>query len=107
MIDLIFVNRFDMISKAVLFPQIADHAGIACSVEILCKRRSPKVIVKHQFNDMTSRDWSLFKSHLSEFRSDDSWSADFHCEALTNHIISGIDKFVPKISFKQKYADIP
>ena len=107
LIDLIFVNRFDLISKAVLFPQIADHAGIACSVEILCKRRSPKVIVKHQFNDMTSADWSLFKSHLAEFRSDDSWTADFHCEALTNHIISGIDKFVPKISFKQKYADIP
>ena len=102
-----FVNRFDMISKAVLFPQIADHAGVACSVEILCKRPRPRVIVKHQFNDITSANWSQFKTYLSEFKSDESWTTDFHCEALTNHIISGIDKFVPKISFKQKYADIP
>ena len=107
LIDLIFVNRFDMISKAVLFPQIADHAGVACSVEILCKRPRPRVIVKHQFNDITSANWSQFKTYLSEFKSDESWTTDFHCEALTNHIISGIDKFVPKISFKQKYADIP
>ena len=107
LLDLIFVNRFDMISKTVLFPQIADHLGVACSVEILCKRPRPKLIEKHLFNDMTSGNWSDFKSFLLEFESSENWSADIHCEALTNHIISGIEKFVPKTTFKQKFADIP
>ena len=107
LLDLIFVNRYDLISRTVLFPQIADHAGIGCSIEIICKRPRPKIIEKHLFSEMTSGNWSDFKSYLLEFQSSDSWTADFHCEALTNHIISGIEKFVPKTTFKQKFADIP
>ena len=96
-----------MISKAVLFPQIADHAGVVCSVDIICKRAREKIIVKHQFNDMTNDIWSQFKSYLLQFKSSDEWTTDYHCEALTNHIICGIEKYVPRTSFKQKYADIP
>ena len=107
LLDLIYVNRFDMISKAVLFPQIADHMGIACEANISCTRPRPRVIVKNQFSDMTSENWSNLKSYLLEFKSSESWTSDYHCEALTNHIISGIEKFVPKTTFKQKHVDIP
>ena len=34
-------------------------------------------------------------------------SADQHCESLTKHLILGIEKCVPKVTYTQRDIDIP
>ena len=107
LLDLIFVNFFDKVSKAVVFSNIADHNGIACALNLSCKKPKKKVIVKYNINQMTRESWLNMKSHFDNFQNTNTFSVDEHCSALTNHIISGIDKYVPKTSFREKSIDIP
>ena len=38
LIDVIYLDRFDLMDKAVVYSAVADHCGTAISFDILCKR---------------------------------------------------------------------
>ena len=96
---------FDKVSKAVVFSNIADHNGIACALNLSCKKPKKKVIVKYNINQMTRESWLNMKSRFDNFQNTNTFSVDEHCSALTNHIISGIDKYVPKIDSSVQQID--
>ena len=56
---------------------------------------------------MTRESWINLKTHLNLFSNPESLSSDEHCETLSNHLILGIEKYVPKITYTQKDVDIP
>ena len=56
---------------------------------------------------MTNDNWISFKSHLDDFSNPETLSADQHCESLTKHLILGIEKCVPKVTYTQRDIDIP
>ena len=93
--------------KAVVYSAVADHCGTAISFDILCKRPKLRVQERFQYEKMTSQNWNDFKSYLSDFICSESWTTDEHAESLSNYLINGISKFVPKATFTQKLMDIP
>ena len=107
LIDVIYVNRLDLVCKASVFSSIADHNGICFSFNINSKIPKKQNQERFQFNKMTHQNWVDFKSHLNDFKSCDIWTSDEHAEALSCHLLNGISKFVPKSSFTQKQLDIP
>ena len=107
LIDVIYLDRFDLMDKAVVYSAVADHCGTAISFDILCKRPKLRVQERFQYEKMTSQNWNDFKSYLSDFICSESWTTDEHAESLSNYLINGISKFVPKATFTQKLMDIP
>ena len=107
LIDTIFVDRFDKVCKASVFPAIADHCGTSVSFDIFCKQPEQRIQEKYQFEKMTNQMWLEFKTYLLQFKTTDSWDSNQHTEALTTYLVEGIKKFVPKVSLKQKTFDIP
>ena len=107
LIDVIYLDRFDIVSKASVSSAVSDHACIAVSFELLSKRPKKKVQEKFQFDKMTNENWSDLKSYLCDFKSFDTWSSDEHAEALTSYLVNGISKFVPKTTFTPKQLNIP
>ena len=57
LIDTIFVDRFDKVCKASVFPAIADHCGTSVSFDIFCKQPEQRVQEKYQFEKMTNQMW--------------------------------------------------
>ena len=107
LLDVIYIDRFDLVDKAVVYSGVSDHCGTAVSLDILCKRPVRKVQHRYQYDKMTNQNWSDFKSYLSDFKCIDTWSSDEHAEYLSNYLIDGITKFVPKTTFTPKLLDIP
>ena len=107
LLDVIYLDRYDLVDKAVVFSGVSDHSGTACSFEVSCKRPQQKVQHRFQYDKMNNQNWSDLKLYLSDFKCMDSWSTDEHAEKLSNHLIDGISKFVPKTTFTPKLIDIP
>ena len=107
LLDLFFVDRIDKASGACVWSNVADHNGISVSFDLDSKRPKQKTFEKYEFNQMTRENWISLKSHLDTFGNPDSLSVDAHCEALSKHLISGIEQFVPKVTYKQRNIDIP
>ena len=107
LIDLFFVDRIDKVNSACVFSNVADHNGISASFQLKSIRPSRKTFVKHDFKQMTRESWINLKTHLNLFNNPETLSSDEHCEVLSNHLILGIEKYVPKITYTQKEVDIP
>ena len=107
LIDLFFVDRIDKVSAACVHTNIADHCGISASFQLKSRRPIKKDIVKYEFNQIPRENWTNLKKYLDEFCDPENLSSDQHCVALSEHLISGIEKFVPKVIFKQKNINIP
>ena len=107
LIDLFYVDRYDKVSAACVWTNIADHNGISASFDLCSKRPQQKTFTKYEFNHMTKNNWDSFKSHLEDFSNPETLSTNQHCESLTKHLILGIEKFVPKITYKQRDINIP
>ena len=67
LIDLFFVDRFDKVSAACVWSNIADHNGISASFDLCSKRPKQRTFEKYEFNQMTNDNWISFKSHLDDF----------------------------------------
>ena len=107
LIDVIYVDRYDLVDKTLVYSAVADHCGTAVSYDILCKRPKLKVQERFQYEKMTNQNWNDFKAYLSDFECHDNWTTDEHAEALSCYLVNGISKFVPKTTFTQKLIDIP
>ena len=107
LIDHIWIDRVDLVTKACVFSQISDHCSLAAELDLICRKPKNKTIEKFNFSGMSAQNRLDLKSHLQAFKSSEHWSADQHCQELTNHLTDGLAKFVPKVKFKQKEIDIP
>ena len=91
--------------SAVLFPPLADHAGISVSLDISLTRPKTKKQTRYQFDNISNETWACLKQHFLSFQCLNEWSADDHAVALTDHLTYAIEKIVPKVSFNMKNKD--
>ena len=56
---------------------------------------------------MTQTQTLGLKNHIQTFIPNVEWTADEHAIALTNHLIFGLQNFVPKVRYRQRNVDIP
>ena len=107
LLDHIWIDRVDLVTKTSVISQISDHCLLGLELDLICRKAKNKIIEKFQFSDMSSQNCSDLKAHLLSFKPSEAWSSDQHCLELTQHLIDGLTKFVPKVKFKQKDIDIP
>ena len=106
LLDVIYIDRSDLVSSAVLFPPLADHAGISLSLDISWTRPKTKKQTRYQFDNISNETWTCLKKHFLSFQCLNEWSADEHAVALTDHLTYAIEEFVPKVSFNMKNKDL-
>ena len=107
LLDHLWVSRVDLVTSGCAFSQLADHLGLGAQFDFHCPKQKLRTIEKYSFSDMTPKNHSDLKSHLQSFQSCADWTSDQHAEALTSHLRLGLERFVPKIKFKQRDVDIP
>ena len=107
LLDHIWIDRVDLVTKASVCSQISDHCLLALELELICRKPKNKIIEKYNFSGLTSQNYLDLKTHLQSFKFSDAWSVDQHCAELTNHLTEGLSKFVPRVKYKQKDLDIP
>lgn len=107
LLDLIFIDRPDFVDKAGVIPQIADHMGCIISLKITSKPPKPRFKETFLFEQVTREKWAEFKTYLLNFKIDQNSNSNEHCESLTNYLKEGMNRFVPKIKFKEKVNNIP
>ena len=107
LIDHLWVDRVDLVSSGCTFSQLADHVGLAIQIDLYSPIPRTKSIEKYCFKDMTSQNISDLKLHIQSFQTCTGWTSDQHAQALTSHLILGLESFVPKIKFRPRDVDIP
>ena len=107
LLDHIWIDRVDLVTKASVCSQISDHCLLALELDLICRKPKNKIIEKYNFSGLTSQNYLDLKTHLQSFKFSDAWSVDQHCAELTNHLTEGLSKFVPRVKYKQKDLDIP
>ena len=107
LIDNIWTDRPDLVSKGCTYSQVSDHLGLGAQLDLYCPKIKPRIIEKYVFEDMTETQTLGLKNHIQTFMPNDEWTADEHAIALTNHLIFGLQNFVPKVRYRQRNVDIP
>ena len=107
LLDLIFLDRTDFLDKAGVIPEIADHMGCVISLNLTSKPPKARFKEKFLFDPVSNEKWAEFKTYLSNFKIDQNFSSNDHCELLTSYLKEGITRFVPKIRFKERANNIP
>ena len=105
LLDHIWIERVDLVTKAVVFSPIIDHCGIGAVLDLLSPKPKVKTIQKYCFSEMTHQDLCNLKNHLQSFSAPDHLSSDDYCAALTSHLCLGLDKYFKKISYKPRVVD--
>ena len=107
LLDHIYIDRTDIVSSICVWPGLSDHNGVCIQLNISCKKPKKKTLQKYQFNDVPSQNINSLKTHIQTFNQQTQWTSDQHAEELTRHLITGLERFIPKVSFPEREHDCP